>query len=76
MTPQPNNEEPAQNAQKSAIEEAIDMTLEIRDKLNESFNQLRDLSLKLKHINREQRTNTREYSTLRSTLRSLQSLKL
>jgi hypothetical protein len=53
------------------VEEAIDMTLLIRDKLNEGFNLLRDLSLKLKSINREQKTNAREFGSLRSTLRSI-----
>ena len=68
--------EPPPPNDKSATEEAIDMTLLIRDKLNEGFNMLRDLSLKLKSINREQKTNAREFGSLRSTLRSLQGLKI
>lgn len=61
---------------KTATEEAIDMTLLIRDKLNEGFNMLRDLSMKLKVINRDQKTSAREFNSVRSTLRSIQGLKL
>ena len=67
---------PPENSPKSAVEEAIDLTLQIRDKFNDGFHQLRDLSMKLKLINREQKTNTREFNSVRSTLRSLQGLKL
>ena len=69
-------EAPPPTEAKNAVEEAIDMTLLIRDKLNEGFNLLRDLSLKLKSINREQKTNAREFGSLRSTLRTLQGLKI
>jgi hypothetical protein len=72
----PNSEGPTPNDQKTPTEEAIDMTLLIRDKLNEGFNLLRELSLKLKVINRDQRTSARELNTIRSSLRSLQGLKL
>lgn len=58
------------------MEEAIDMITQIRDKLIEPLNQLRDLSLKLKSINREQKSNSKEFNTVRSTLRSLQGLKI
>ena len=67
---------PASNDPKNAVEEAIDMTLLIRDKLNEGFNLLRDLSVKLKTINRDQKASSREFNSVRSTLRSLQGLKL
>ena len=67
---------PASNDQKTPAEEAIDMTLLIRDKLNEGFNLLRDLSLKLKAINRDQKTSAREMQAVRSTLRSIQGLKI
>jgi DNA polymerase III sliding clamp (beta) subunit (PCNA family) len=76
ITPAEPPSPPATNGTKSPVEEAIDMTLQLRDKLNEGFNLLRDLSLKLKTINRDQRTNAREFNTLRSSLRSLQGLKL
>ena len=69
-------EAPPPSETKNAVEEAIDMTLLIRDKLNEGFNLLRDLSLKLKAINRDQKTNAREFGSLRSTLRTLQGLKI
>jgi DNA polymerase III sliding clamp (beta) subunit (PCNA family) len=61
---------------KSAIEEAIDLTNALRDRFLDGVTQMKDLSLKLKLINREHRTSHREFDTVRSTLRSLQSLKL
>ena len=77
MITNPTSEGPApSNEQKNAVEEAIDMTLLIRDKLNEGFNLLRDLSVKLKTINRDQKTSAREMQSVRSTLRSLQGLKI
>ena len=75
ITP-PNPEGPASSEGKPALEEALDLTLQIRDKLNEGFNMLRDLSLKLKAVHRDQKTSSREFNSVRSTLRSLQSLKL
>jgi DNA polymerase III sliding clamp (beta) subunit (PCNA family) len=76
MITNPTNEGTNANEPKSALEETIDLTLQIRDTFTAGLNQLRDLSLKLKLIHREQKLNTREFSTLRSTLRSLQGLKL
>jgi DNA polymerase III sliding clamp (beta) subunit (PCNA family) len=76
MITTPIPEGPNQTEGKNATEEAIDMTLLIRDKLNEGFNLLRDLSAKLKGINRDQKTSAREFNSVRSTLRSIQGLKL
>lgn len=76
MITNPTSEGPTPNESKSATEEALDLTLQIRDKLNEGFNMLRDLSLKLKAVHREQKINSREFNSVRSTLRSLQGLKL
>ncbi|MBB5031564.1 DNA polymerase III subunit beta [Prosthecobacter vanneervenii] len=76
MITHPTSEGPASGEPKSATEEVIDLTLLLRDKLNEGFNLLRELSLKLKAINRDQKTSARELNSVRSTLRSLQGLKL
>jgi DNA polymerase III sliding clamp (beta) subunit (PCNA family) len=76
MITNPITEGPTSNETKSATEEAIDMTLLIRDKLNEGFNLLRDLSTKLKVINRDQKTSAREFNSVRASLRSIQGLKL
>jgi hypothetical protein len=76
MITTPNSEGPTANDSKSTLEEAINLTLQIRDKFTEGFNLLRDLSLKLKSIHREQKNNSREFNSVRSTLRSLQGLKL
>jgi hypothetical protein len=62
--------------EKTPAEEAIDMTLLICDKLNEGFNLRRDLSVKLKTINRDQKASAREMQSVRSTLRSIQGLKI
>ena len=76
MITHPTSEGPAAGEPKSATEEVIDLTLLLRDKLNEGFNLLRELSIKLKAINRDQKTSARELNSVRSTLRSLQGLKL
>jgi hypothetical protein len=76
MITNPTTEGPTSHETKSATEEAIDMTLLIRDKLNEGFNLLRDLSTKLKVINRDQKTSAREFNSVRASLRSIQGLKL
>lgn len=76
MITHPTSEGPVSGEPKSATEEVIDLSLLLRDKLNEGFNLLRELSLKLKAINREQKTSARELNSVRSTLRSLQGLKL
>jgi len=77
MITNPTSEGPApSNDQKTPVEEAIDMTLIIRDKFNEGFNMLRDLSVKLKTINRDQKASAREMQSVRSTLRSIQGLKI
>ncbi len=77
MITSPTSEGPApSNEPKNAVEEAIDMTLLIRDKFNEGFNLLRDLSVKLKTINRDQKASAREMQSVRSTLRSIQGLKI
>ncbi|MFZ2281092.1 MAG: DNA polymerase III subunit beta [Prosthecobacter sp.] len=76
MITNPTSEGTAANEPKSPTEEAIDITLLIRDKLNEGFSLLRDLSLKLKAINRDQKASAREMQSVRSTLRSIQGLKI
>ena len=77
MIPNPTSEGPApSNDQKTPVEEAIDMTLLIRDKLNDGFNLLRELSVKLKTITRDQKASAREMQSVRSTLRSIQGLKI
>ena len=69
-------EEPPPNGQKTSIEEAIDATNSLRDLFQNGLNQLRDLNGKLKSINRDQRTHSREHNALRASLRSLQGLKI
>jgi hypothetical protein len=76
MITTPNSEGPTANDSKSTLEEALDLTLQIRDKFTDGFNLLRDLSTKLKAVHRDHKTSSREFNSVRSTLRSLQALKL
>ena len=69
-------EEPPPNGQKTTIEEAIDVTNQLREVFQNGFNLARDLNGKLKTINRDQRTHSREHNALRASLRSLQGLKI
>lgn len=75
MISSPTPEAPPPHGPKTAVEEAIDMTLQIRDKLNEGFNLLRDLSIKLKGINRDHKNSAKDLQSVRSTLRQLQVMK-
>jgi hypothetical protein len=76
MITNPTSEEPPANGTPSPLEEALDLTLQIRDKFTDGFNLLRDLSTKLKAVHRDHKTSSREFNSVRSTLRSLQGLKL
>jgi hypothetical protein len=75
MISSPTSESPLPHGPKTPVEEAIDMTLQIRDKLNEGFNLLRDLSIKLKGINRDHKNSAKDLQSVRSTLRQLQVMK-
>ena len=76
ITTEPPIPPPASNGAKTTIEEAIDVTNQLREMFQNGFNLARDLNGKLKTINRDQRTSIREHNALRSSLRSLQTLKL
>jgi hypothetical protein len=76
MITNPTPEEPTPNGTPSPLEEALDLTLQIRDKFTDGFNLLRDLSTKLKAVHRDHKNSSREFNSVRSTLRSLQGLKL
>ena len=76
MITNPTSEEPPPNGTPSPLEEALNLTLQIRDKFTDGFNLLRDLSTKLKAVHRDQKNSSREFNSVRSTLRSLQGLKL
>jgi DNA polymerase III sliding clamp (beta) subunit (PCNA family) len=76
MITHPTSEEPPANGSPSPLEEALDLTLQIRDKFTDGFNLLRDLSTKLKAVHRDHKISSREFNSVRSTLRSLQGLKL
>lgn len=76
MITNPTSEEAPANGTPSPLEQALDLTLQIRDKFTDGFNLLRELSAKLKAVHRDQKTSSREFNSVRSTLRSLQGLKL
>lgn len=67
---------PIENNPPPAIEAALELANTLRDSFQQGLNQIRDLSMKLRLIQREQRTNSREFNSVRSTLRSLQAVKL
>lgn len=59
----------------SKIEDALDLIDSLKESLQDGLTGLKDLSSKLKLIQREQKTTEREFQSIRSTLRSLQSVK-
>lgn len=63
-------------AMDAVIEEALALCSTLRDRFQEGLNQIRDLGSKLKLVQREQKSTAREMSSVRSTLRTLQGLKL
>lgn len=70
---------PGRAAEPSAsptLEHVIDAVHHVRESFQSGITKLRDLSLQLRHLHREQRTSSREMRSVRSTLRSLQGLKL
>ena len=58
------------------MEDALDLLYALRESFIEGVAGLKDLSAKLKLIQREQKANEREIQSARSTLRSLQKVKL
>ena len=73
--PPPEGPPPA-NTPPPKIEDVFEGLHQVRESLQFNVGKLKDLTNKLRFIHREQRTNNKEVNTLRSTLRSLQSLKL
>lgn len=76
MSNPPQADTPETGSSPAIIEEALTLCGTLRDRFQEGLNQLRDLGSKLKLVQREQRTVARDMSSVRSTLRSLQGLKL
>lgn len=83
--PRPQPPKPAKNkptapvpppAGSSTLDHVIDGVHHVRESFQSGLAKLRDLSLQLKQLHREQRSNSREMQNVRSTLRSLQGLKL
>ena len=60
----------------AVIDEALALCSTLRDRFQEGLNQIRDLGSKLKLVQREQKSTAKEMSSVRSTLRTLQGLKL
>lgn len=58
------------------LDDAIAMVEGLKDTLQTSLTGLKELSLKLKSVQRDQRTSARELQSFRSTLRTLQNVKL
>ncbi|RYD84728.1 MAG: DNA polymerase III subunit beta [Verrucomicrobiaceae bacterium] len=60
----------------SRIEEALELIDALKDSFQDNIAALKDLSSKLKAVQKEQKTTEREFHSIRSTLRTLQSVKL
>jgi hypothetical protein len=58
------------------LDHVIEGVLHIRESFQSGLAKLRGLSQQLKQLHREQRSSSREMQSVRSTLRSLQGLKL
>lgn len=58
------------------MEAVIETVHHVRESFIHGVNRLRDLGLQLKSIQREQKSSSRELNSVRSTLRSLQGMKL
>ena len=65
---------PISNGKK--IDEALELIDTLKISLQDGLTGLKDLSGKLRTMQKEQKTTDREFQTIRSTLRSLQSVKL
>lgn len=65
---------PLNNASK--IEEALELIDSLKESIQDGLAGLKDLSSKLKLIQREQKSTEREFQSIRSTLRSLQNVKI
>ena len=67
---------PTPQSNASRIEDALELIDSLKDSLQYGLTGLKDLSSKLKQIQREQKVTEREFQSIRSTLRSLQSVKI
>lgn len=75
-TDAPNGSSPNPLNDASKIEEAIELIDSLKESLQDGLTGLKDLSGKLKQLQREQKSAEREFQSIRSTLRSLQNVKL
>ena len=71
VQPQPDNDQPP-----ATIDEVLASLNKIGESLRDNLNGLRDVSLKLKAVGREHRNSAKEMNSVRSTLRTLQGLRL
>jgi DNA polymerase III sliding clamp (beta) subunit (PCNA family) len=76
MLNRPNPDAPEAGPSAPVMDEALNLCNLLRDRFQDGLNQIRDLANKLKLLQREQKTSAREMSSVRSTLRTLQGLKL
>ena len=71
-----NTNENAMPAKEPKIEDALELIDTLRDSFQKGVLQLKDLGTKLKLIQREQKSSEREIQSVRTTLRTLQSVRL
>ena len=69
------NEQPA-DGEADKIDQSLELLEALKDTLQDGIGSLKELSAKLKLIQRERKTNTKEMLNFRNTIRSLQALKI
>ena len=71
-----NNQPEEQPSEVDPIDQALEVIEALKDTLQDATSSLKELSNKLKLIQRERKTNTKEIQSFRNTIRSLQALKI
>lgn len=72
----PTMKAPQPSPQPLTINTVIESVHQVRDSFIAGVNKLKDLGIQLKHLQREQKNSNRELNSVRSTLRSLQGMKV
>ena len=76
MVNQTTSTQDAANPEADNIDASLELIEALKDSFQDAVGSLKELSAKLKAIQRERKTNTREIQSFRNTIRSLQALKI
>jgi hypothetical protein len=72
----PDSSTPSDSNNPVTLEDALQVVESLREVFQNGLTTLKDLALKLKQLQREQKTNAKDLQSFRSTLRTLQSVKI